>query len=205
MHCCISTERAATLEPSVNLMYFTFCRFYRESVTLQYTITCSKLRTLHWKTSHSTSCLVTVYFIPSPLFYIDSVLCFCVTFLLKSLLCDTLSIFRSSSVILTDDIRIIIMCKQMLWCFLSSSILLMIWWAVVCFVIVFLFSLFLATHFPHPHAHCALLINAHSVSNHAHMLYMIDQRPVAISALYLSIHSVLMWCFIYTLQVPSFL
>ena len=37
------------------------------------------------------------------------------------------------------------------------------------------------------------------------MLYMIDLRPVIISALYLSIHSFLMWCFICTLQVPSFL
>jgi hypothetical protein len=101
-----------------------------------------------------------------PLFYIDSVLGFCVTFLLKSILCDTLCIFRSSSVILTDDIRIIITCKQMLWRFLSSSILLIIWWAVVCFVIMFLFSLFLATHFPRSHAHCTLLINAHSSSNH---------------------------------------
>ena len=91
-------------------------------------ITCTKLQcTLHWKTSRSTSCLVTIYFIPSPLFYVDSVLGFCVTFLLRSILCDSLCIFRSSSVILTDDIRIIIMCKQMLWCFPSSSILLMIW------------------------------------------------------------------------------
>ena len=29
--------RFATLEPSVNLMYFTFCRFYRESDILQHT------------------------------------------------------------------------------------------------------------------------------------------------------------------------
>ena len=35
--------------------------------------------------------------------------------------------------------------------------------------------------------------------------YIIDLRSVIISALYLSIHSLVMWCFIYTLQVPSFL
>ena len=37
------------------------------------------------------------------------------------------------------------------------------------------------------------------------MFYMIDLGPVIISALDLSIHSLLMWCFIYTLQIIAVL
>ena len=98
-----------------------------------------------------------------------------------------------------------------------------------CFMLLFLS---LSTHLHRADAHCTLLISAHPASiahfllswwffqfggsRHTYMyvtcihrflcmLYMIDLRPVIISALYLPIHSLLMWCFIYTLQVTSFL